>query len=65
MKKPPIFFNYRTDGESFALKLAKDLQNGGVDVWMDQSNIQPGKRWDVEVENALDNAEALAFTKYS
>lgn len=57
-----VFFSYcRTDGQTFALKLAEDLRNTGFNVWMDQSNIQPGKKWDIEVESALDNAECILF----
>jgi hypothetical protein len=62
LARASIFFSYaRSDGESLALKLVTDLRNAGIDVWMDQSNIQPGNRWDLEVEKALNNASCILF----
>lgn len=62
MENSRIFFSYsRTDGAAFALKLAGDLRNAGADIWVDQLNIQPGKRWDIEVEKALTSAACVLF----
>lgn len=53
------FFSYsRTDAE-FVLKLAKDLKQKGLDVWLDQIDIQPGSRWDASVEMALNDSECM------
>jgi hypothetical protein len=43
----------------FALRLAKDIREAGVNIWMDQLDIPAGSRWDVEVENALTNASCV------
>lgn len=57
-----IFFSYsRTDGEAFAETLAADLRKAGMDVWMDKASIRPGDKWDVEIENALDEAQYVLF----
>src|SRR5664279_5494882 len=32
-----------SEDSQFALKLAKDLRPAGVDVWIDQLDLQPGK----------------------
>ncbi len=62
MGEPRVFFSYsRTDGETFALKLAEDLQRAGVNIWIDQLNISPGKRWDEEIANALKAANSVLF----
>jgi photosystem II stability/assembly factor-like uncharacterized protein len=48
----------RTDSE-FALRLAADLKESGAAVWIDQIDIVPGERWDIAVENALDQCGSL------
>lgn len=54
-----LFFSYaRADGE-FALKLATDLREAGVDLWMDQLDIEAGERWDRSIERALEEHPAL------
>lgn len=57
MKK--IFFSYSRKDEAFALRLAKDLQQAGADVWIDQLHIRPSEPWDEEIENALQNCQTL------
>jgi photosystem II stability/assembly factor-like uncharacterized protein len=53
------FISYcRTDSE-FALRLAADLKESGAAVWIDQIDIVPGERWDIAVENALDQCGSL------
>src|SRR6187399_329548 len=54
-----IFFSYSRTDSDFALKLAKDLRSAGADLWIDQLDIHPGTRWDVEVEKALRGAETV------
>lgn len=54
-----IFFSYSRDDAEFALKLATDLKNSGIDLWIDQLDIPLGMRWDVEVEKSLENSGSL------
>jgi hypothetical protein len=42
----------RTD-EDFALRLAKDLQSRGVEMWVDRVNIRPSEHWDRAIERAI------------
>ncbi len=57
MASGKIFFSYSRDDSEFVLKLAKDLRAGGADIWLDQLDIPAGKRWDAEIEQALENAQ--------
>jgi TIR domain. len=54
-----IFISYsREDGE-FALQLAADLRQVGVDLWIDQLDLRVGERWDKAIERALENCKCL------
>lgn len=62
MEGQKIFFSYsRVDGEKFALGLASDLRKTGVNVWIDQLDIRPGKPWDTEIEHALETSTCVLF----
>jgi hypothetical protein len=54
-----IFFSYSRYDSAFALKLANDLRNAGATIWLDQLDIPPGKHWDSEIEEALNNSNCL------
>ena len=57
MVQSRTFLSYSRRGDAeFALKLARDLRNAGVDVWLDQLDIEAGARWDAAVEAALRSA---------
>lgn len=48
-----IFFSYSRDDAGFALKLAQDLRQAGVEIWVDKLDIPPSAEWDEEVEAAM------------
>ncbi len=51
---PHIFLSYRSIEADFALKLASDLKNAGVDLWMDRlDGIRGGDDWRNQIEAAL------------
>jgi len=54
-----IFFSYSRFDSAFVLRLASDLRNAGAGVWLDQLDISPGKRWDSEIEQALNEANCV------
>jgi hypothetical protein len=54
-----IFFSYSRYDSVFALRLANDLRNAGAAIWLDQLDIPPGKHWDSEIEDALNNSNCL------
>lgn len=58
MQNQTIFFSYsRQDSEKFALKLASDLREAGVNIWIDQLNIEVGPPWDRQIGKALKSCQ--------
>lgn len=55
----PIFVSYNRKESEFALKLSRDLIERGLNIWIDQTSILPGKRWDMEIENAMISASSV------
>jgi hypothetical protein len=54
-----IFVSYAREDSELALKLCGDLKIAGVNVWLDQLDIPPGKHWDRAVEEALERSKYL------
>ena len=54
-----IFFSYARADEAFALQLYNDLVRHGVQAWVDQLHLPPGKSWDREIETILKSAETV------
>lgn len=62
MEQGPLFFlSYARANEEFVLRLAADLQEQGVRVWVDQSEIRAGKPWDNQINRGLVEAQTLIF----
>ncbi len=55
-KRRYAFVSYSRGDSTFALRMARDLRQQGIEVWLDQLDIPPGKNWDREVEIALRDA---------
>jgi WD40 repeat protein len=57
---PRIFISYaHRDGGDLALRLQRDLDPLGFDVWLDQHRLKAGDRWTNEIEKALDRAQVV------
>lgn len=54
-----LFFSYARVDSIFALRLAKDLRQANVNIWIDQLDIKAGSRWDAAVENALSSSPSV------
>jgi hypothetical protein len=55
-----IFLSYRSLEAEFALKLAADLKNSGVRIWVDRlDGIGVGDDWRVTIEQAINTCAAL------
>jgi len=54
-----IFFSYSRVDSQFVLKLAKDLRDAEVNVWLDQLDIAAGSHWDSSIEKALHSSKTL------
>jgi len=48
-----VFICYARQDQDFVLKLAANLKERGVPVWLDQWDIPPGDDWDLTIDNAL------------
>jgi tetratricopeptide (TPR) repeat protein len=48
-----VFVCYSRKDEDFALKLATNLKNQGVPIWLDQWDILPSDDWDRSIDKAL------------
>jgi hypothetical protein len=57
--QPYIFLSYRTNERNFALKLATDLKNSGVHIWMDILDIKPGDDWMKGLQDAIDTCVGM------
>jgi len=53
------FFSYSRLDAEFALRLAKDLRNGGAAVWIDQLDISPGDHWDIAIQKGVGSSSSL------
>jgi hypothetical protein len=47
------FFSYSRNDSDFVLKLCQDLKANDALVWLDQLDIDPGRRWDEAIQEAL------------
>ena len=61
-----VFLSYaRADG-SFVSQLQADLQAGGISVWIDHEDIQPGTPdWEDSLREAIRNAAAVVVVLVS
>jgi hypothetical protein len=48
-----VFISYVHENRDVVDKLAKELTNRGVVVWLDRSNIDPGARWRHAIKKAI------------
>jgi HEAT repeat protein len=51
-----LFLSYCSTDLRFALQIATDLKNAGVNVWMDRLDIKPGDDWRKSLEEGVDNS---------
>ncbi len=56
---PLLFFSYSRADAGFVIRLARDLRDAGVNLWIDKLDISPGEHWDHAVEKALQTSSAV------
>jgi TPR repeat protein len=56
---PILFISHVTEDRVAALKVVNELEQRGVPCWIAPRNIEPGKPFDDEIANALDNCRAM------
>src|SRR5271157_4031024 len=58
-KSSCAFLSYSREDSEFAVRLAGDLKAAGVVVWRDRPDIDPGRRWDDAVQDALTSCPCM------
>ena len=46
MEESKYFFSYAREDSAFVLRLANELREAGLNLWLDQLDILGGQRWD-------------------
>jgi WD40 repeat protein len=56
-----VFISYSRKNEAFAERLARDLSDAGLDVWIDLRQIQGGEIWQQEIFRGLDRTDFVVL----
>jgi TIR domain len=59
MEELKYFFSYARTDSAFVLRLAQELREVGINLWLDQLDILGGQRWDHAVEEALQTCQGM------
>ncbi len=57
--KNGVFIHYNRSDELFALELDTQLRKAGINVWMDQIDINPDEDWDYAISNAISRSGVM------
>ncbi|MCU0475352.1 MAG: TIR domain-containing protein [Anaerolineae bacterium] len=55
------FISYSRRNTNFAERLARDLSDAGVEVWIDFRQIHAGELWKEEIRNGIERSEVLVL----
>lgn len=50
-----VFLSYVRDDQQLVDRLADELRQAGVSVWLDRDQIKPGQRWQHTIRQAIEN----------
>lgn len=66
-KKLLVFISHASEDNSAAKRLTKRLKDNGFALWLDLERLLPGQDWNLEIEKAMRESEAilLCFSKES
>ncbi len=56
-----FFISHATEDEIIARQLKADLEEKGFSIWLAESDIKNGQRWDQEIEQGIKQATALLY----
>jgi nucleotide-binding universal stress UspA family protein len=54
-----VFISHGDADRPWVSELAESLRAEGIDVWLDASEVEPGKNWLREAARALERADAM------
>jgi hypothetical protein len=52
-----VFISYVRENSDVVDRLAKELRDSGVTVWLDRNNIEPGARWKDAIKKAIQSGK--------
>ena len=59
---PRVFVSYaRSDGEALAQDIRQRLEQEGIPVWQDRTNMEGGRDWWLQITDALNQVEFMVF----
>ncbi len=66
-KKILVFLSHANEDKQIIRRLCQRLKSEGFDPWLDEERILPGQDWQLEIEKALRNSDAILvnFSKKS
>src|SRR5688572_19564469 len=50
-----VFVSYVREDQQAVDRLAAQLRQAGVEVWLDREQIQPGQRWQAAIASGIEN----------
>ncbi len=56
-----VFISYSRRNRTFAERLARDLSDAGLEVWVDFRQIHAGEMWEQEIYRGLERAEIVVL----
>ena len=54
-----IFISHAHRDREWARNLADHLSDKGLQIWLDEYELQPGERWEEQIKNALIQSDTL------
>jgi TIR domain len=57
MTNKRVFISYAKEDKGFAEKLYNDIQQAGVEPWIDTVDLVPGQPWDSAIRKAISDCE--------
>ena len=56
-----VFVSYAKEDKRIAQKLVKLLSDGGVDIWFDEKELNPGDYWESKIKKAIRESHAVVL----
>ena len=58
-QKVKVFLCHASNDKPSVRKLYKRLQSDGIDPWLDEENLLPGEKWQMEIPKAVHSSDAV------
>jgi hypothetical protein len=56
---PNVFLSYARSDASLVDRIANDLRQQGIEIWMDRQDLIPGQKWLPQIEQAISRADFM------